>query len=279
MSNDERYETNLKWWQERAALHPGTPLYADCIEQLKAGGTALKPIELEEMGEVAGKRLLHLQCHIGTDTLSWARLGAEVHGVDFSEEALRQAERLTEELGLSATWEHGNVTALGERWRDEFDIVFTSYGAITGLHDLDNWAATIAAALKPGGTFYMVDGHPMLFALADMDAELPLRLHYPYFHQHEPNAFEGTGSYADEKLETTSNKTWDWAWSISEVLTPLLKQGLVLELFGEHRELPWKPLPCCEPSGTNDLYRLPESIRGQCPMLFSVRFRKPDTAA
>lgn len=278
--NESKHDVNLSWWEERAPLHPETPLYKVMYDKLRAGGIALKELEQAELGDVRGRSLLHLQCHVGTDTLSFARLGATVTGVDFSPAALAEARRLSEELELPGTFIHSRVEELHDQLEpSSFDIVFTSYGAITWFEDLQSWARVIERFLKPGGFFYIADVHPVLFTLDDAEftAESAPRLKYDYFEGGGPIRFdEPGGSYADPKLDTKSNSTDEWAHSIAEILTVLLDVGLQLEFFHEHRATPWKPFQCCVEE-EDGMFRMPSRMERLVPMLFSLRARKPSS--
>jgi len=159
MSESEWFALNRASWNARTPVHLRSRFYD--LEAFKAGQTSLKPIELEQVGDVRGKSLLHLQCHFGQDTLSWARLGARVTGLDLSDVAIAEARALASGLGIRARFVEGNVydaPALlgGER----FDVVFTSYGVVGWLPRLEPWARAIAASLAPGGTFHGVEFHP-----------------------------------------------------------------------------------------------------------------------
>jgi SAM-dependent methyltransferase len=273
---EHEYMANHSWWEERADAHPATKFYQHQIQLLRNGGISLQELELSEVGDVVGKQLLHLQCHIGTDSLSWARKGAIVTGVDFSKVAIGHARQLAEELELPATFVHSNIYELRDRLSGQFDVVFSSYGAIVWLHDLKCWAATIAQFLKPGGFFYIVDAHPMLLTIDEAHSEDPqsVRLAHPYFEHADPLRFHGEGSYADLELPTTANVTYEWMHSLSEILMSLIRAGLAIEVFGEHRICPWKPLACCV-GESDSLFRLPEALVNRVPLHFSLKVRKP----
>ncbi|NJO67654.1 MAG: class I SAM-dependent methyltransferase, partial [Rhodospirillales bacterium] len=162
---DERIAANRRVWDEWARINAASDFYD--MAAFRAGETSLKPIELEEVGPVAGKSLLHLQCHFGQDTLSWARMGAKVTGVDLSPEAIRRAQALAGELGIDARFICSDVLALDALGEETFDIVFVSYGALIWLPDLDRWARTVARHLKPGGMLHLVEFHPMIMMLDD----------------------------------------------------------------------------------------------------------------
>ncbi|HNU87071.1 MAG TPA: class I SAM-dependent methyltransferase, partial [Ferruginibacter sp.] len=154
------FEENKKSWNKRTGVHKDSAFYD--LDGFKKGTSSLTKIELNELGDVKGKTLLHLQCHFGMDTMSWEREGAIVTGVDLSDEAIKLANEVKNELGLKAQFICSNVYDLKEHLDKKFDIVFTSYGTIGWLPDLDKWADTVSYFLKPGGTFYIVDFHPAL---------------------------------------------------------------------------------------------------------------------
>jgi len=265
---------NQAWWDERAALHLDTPLYRKHVAAIESGGVSLCDLEREALGDVRGLRLLHLQCHIGTDTLSWARLGAEVTGVDFSQPALAVARELSHRLELPGTFVHSRVD--GEDLpveKGSFDWVFTSYGTISWLEDLRPWARNIAAALRPGGRFFFVDGHPYALALDDETETGPLAFRYPYFPNSEALIFDEPGSYADRNLQTSHNRTEEWQHPVEQILEALIEAGLTLEHLGEHQGLPYPMLATCE-EGEDGLFRLPPEQRDSVPMALSLRFRR-----
>src|SRR5690606_1984872 len=169
------FEDNKTSWNQRATVHVKTDFYG--VKEFKEGKSSLKFVELEALGDVKGKSLLHLQCHFGQDTLSWEREGAIATGVDCSGEAIRQAKSLRDELGLKAEFIESNIYDLKETLDKKFDIVFTSYGTIGWLPDLDKWGEIVAHFTKPGGIFYIVEFHPYMWTLDD-DME---NIVYPYF--------------------------------------------------------------------------------------------------
>ena len=166
MSNFQEYfKANQELWNQRTRIHKDSDFYN--LSSFKKGENALTSIELAELGDVIGKTILHLQCHFGMDSLSWSRMGAEVTGVDLSDEAIKEANKLNDELGLNATFICSNVYDLKEHLDKKFDIVFTSYGTIGWLPDLDKWAAIISHFLKEGGIFYIADFHLVVLMFDD----------------------------------------------------------------------------------------------------------------
>ncbi len=256
-------------WDRLAPLHAGSTFYD--VAGFKAGVLSLQALEREEVGDVAGKRLLHLQCHFGMDTLSWARLGARVTGIDYAPNAIRLARRLSRETGVPGEFICCSVYDLPHHLDGEFDIVFTSYGVLCWLPDLVRWGRVIAHFLKPGGFFYIAEGHPFTNIFYNEPDATELRIAYPYFHCETPEAYEGQGSYAvsDERHYTA----YEWSHSVSDVVNALLGAGLRLEFlhefpFGFYQHLPFMV------QGPDGLWRLPEHGES-VPLVFSLKALKP----
>ncbi len=257
-------ESNRTLWDAWTRLHEKSAFYD--VEGFKAGKLTLKPVERKELGDVAGKSLLHLQCHFGLDTLSWARLGARVTGVDFSEEAITLARKLSDELDLPARFICSDVLALPQVLDEKFDIVFTSYGVLPWLPDVRRWAEVVAHCLAPGGTFYLLEFHP----IGEMLDEAGEQFAYPYFEQAEPLAFEAEGSYAAPATDVTLDE-FNWPHSVGEVVTALLEAGLRLEFL---HEFPYStyPFPSFVKEVAPDLF---ERIGIAVPLMYSIRAVKP----
>ena len=217
-------------------------------------------------------RLLHLQCHFGLDTLSWARLGAIVTGVDFSGRAIELARSLAAELALPAIFVQSPIDELEARLSGAFDIVFTSYGAIEWLGDLDVWACTIAHFLAPGGTFYMVELHPLARTLDDLDEHPELRVVAPYFPASKPRRLRIHGSYADPDAPLEHDVAYGWSHSFAEILNALIGAGLRLEYL---HEFPYSVVPFSRSMkrAADGWYYLPGGRR-DVPFLFSLRASK-----
>jgi len=256
-------------WNMLAPLHAASAYYD--VEGFKAGRNSLLAVEREEVGDVAGKSLLHLQCHFGMDTLSWARLGAEVTGVDYAEKAIELARELSQEVGLEARWVWASIYDLPERLSGSFDIVFTSYGVLCWLPDLARWGKVIAHFLKPGGFFYIVDGHPMANIYYDEKDATRLEVAYPYFEQATPEAYVTDGSYAtDAKVRYTE---YEWPHSLSEIVNAVAGAGLRLEFLHEFPYAAYRCLPFME-QGADGWWRLTEH-QESVPLLFSLKASKP----
>ena len=276
----EELELNRARWDEATRLHTRGNVYG--LEDFKAGLCRLHRVEKEELGDVSGKRLLHLQCHFGLDTLSWARHGAEVTGVDFSPEAIAYARGLSAESGLAGEFVCSNLYELREHLSTSlpFDIVYTSYGALNWLPDLQRWAELIAAYLKPGGTFYIVEGHPaarMFPTFEDVPKFPALRPFLSYFHDPAGIRWPAGPDYADHDAQH-EHGAHEWQHSLADIVGSLLAAGLVLEHLHEFPYCAWEIIAGCELlerfSASHGYYGLP-AAEPQLPLMFSIRARKP----
>ncbi|MEP7085597.1 MAG: class I SAM-dependent methyltransferase [Betaproteobacteria bacterium] len=273
------FDTNRAWWDAVVPVHEASRGY-DRPGFLR-GEKMLCPVEHAELGPlVAGRKLLHLQCHFGMDTLNWARLGATVTGLDFSQRGIEAARRLALDSGITGRFVQANVydaaTALGET----FDIVYTGIGALNWLPDIRAWAKVAAACLRDGGLLYIFEGHPVLWTL-DQDRDDPLLvLQKSYFEPAEPTRYEGDATYVDgPKLDL--RPTYEWNHGLGEIITAVVDAGLRVAFVHEHREVPWRALPSMEPVGpgthgadglyqSNRMWRLPESQRDLLPLMYSL---------
>ena len=273
MKFDYAIEANRKRWDELAELHFSDSDYD--VKGFLEGKNLLKELELKELVDVNGKSMLHLQCHFGLDSLSWARLGAKVTGIDFSEKAILKAQQLAKEIDVDAEFVVSDMSSLIENMDDEkFDIVFTSYGVLYWLPDLASWAKVVSHFLKPGGTFYIAEAHPIGNIFNDEIKEPKLEVMYDYFKQEKPHKFEEDGSYAnpDAKLE---NKTeYGWNHSIGEIINSLIDTGLEIEFFNEHEEICWQQFPWLKLKKSG-MYTYPDDFKGaKVPLTFSLMAKK-----
>ena len=264
---DKRIETNRTSWNERTPVHAASAFYD--VDGFKAGQITLKDIEREEVGPVAGKSLLHLQCHFGLDTMSWARLGAQATGVDFSDDAIELARALNAEVGTDARFIRSDVYDLKDVLDEEFDIVFTSYGVLVWLPDLDRWAEVVFRYLRPGGTFYIVEFHPVLATL-EPSASGGARPCYSYFCQELYSPGDGP-SYAGS--ETIASPNYEWQHSLGEIVTALADAGLEIEFLHEFPFCHFQALPSMV-QGDDGWWRFPEK-NDSIPQMFSIRATKP----
>jgi len=262
--------SNRALWNEMTPIHARSAFYD--VDGFKRGRITLGNLEREEVGDVAGKSLLHLQCHFGMDTMSWARLGASVTGVDFSDEAIALARSLSQELGINARFIQSNIYDLPDTLDEQFDIVFTSQGVLCWLPDLEGWGQVVARYLKPGGTFYICDGHPMLMAMNDAPGTTTYQISFPYLQGAEPLQFEGGGSdYADQNARLT-HPSFEWIHSLGSIVTALSSAGLRIEFLREFSICAWQALPFLE-QGADGWWRAPEGMI-PIPMTFSLKAAK-----
>lgn len=219
---------NRALWDERVPIHVGGDFYG--VERFLAGHSALRAFELAELGEVRGATLVHPQCHFGLDTLSLARLGARVTGLDFSAAAVEAARTLARRAELDAEFVCADVyeavAALGDR---RFDVVYTGLGAVLWLPDIERWASTIAALLAPGGRFYMAEFHP----ITDVFADDGLQIVRSYFDR-TPHTYDEPGTYADPDAPTVHNRSVEWTHGLGDVVSALASAGLRIEFLHEH---------------------------------------------
>lgn len=269
---DEHTAGNRAVWDAWVAHDLESDHHKD-VARFRATGSSLRPIEREELGDVAGKSLLHLMCNMGSETLSWVRVGARVTGVDLSPAAIARAEDLAAEADLPARFVCADVYALADTLGDErFDVVFASYGALFWLSDLERFARIVEERLRPGGTFCLVEMHPTTNALR-LDDHDPnrrtFRFEGPYAHRANPSletvrVGSGEGTPAQGKLAL-------WSYSIGDVLTALLRAGLRVESFREHPMAHYRRYHVLE-QGEDGYWHWPA---GSCdlPLLFSLRAR------
>ncbi len=243
---DDYLQSNRANWDDRAPAHAASPGYA--VSRLVADPTGLSGVvEFDRplLGDVTGLRGIHLQCHIGTDTLSLHRLGARMTGLDFSPAALHQARALAIRAGADIDYVEstvdGAVAALGA---GGFDLVYTGIGALCWLPRIGDWAQTVAALLRPGGRLFIREGHPVLATMADLTGpDSPLVIAYPYFEQPDPQMWDEPGTYVETDTEFDHNVTYEWNRGLGEIVTALLDAGMQVTGLVEHDSVPWEALP------------------------------------
>jgi ubiquinone/menaquinone biosynthesis C-methylase UbiE len=264
MDAKKYFNANKEAWNKKTPYHLKSKMYD--LEGFKNGKTSLKFIELEELGDVKGKTMLHLQCHFGQDSLSWARLGANVTGVDFSDEAIATAKKLNDELKLNSNFICSNVYDLPQQLDNKFDIVFTSYGTIGWLPDLTKWGKIISQFLKPGGTFYIVEFHPVRWMFDDDFEELK----YSYFNSGVIEE-EIQGTYAD-RTAPIKHTYYGWNHPLSDVINSLVDNGLQIDFL---HEFPFSVYNVFQNSvqGEDGWWRI-KGLEDIIPMMFSIKARK-----
>lgn len=249
---------NKEAWDKRTKIHVDSKFYD--VDGFINGKSSLNDIELTEVGEVKGKSLLHLQCHFGLDTLSWARLGAKVTGVDLSHEGISQAVSLAETLNIESNFVCSDIYEFGETNKKQFDIVFTSYGALCWLPDLTKWALTIAKSLKVGGQVNVVEFHPFNEILSG----------HSYFKTNTPD-IESEGTYT-ENCPGEKSTMVTWAHPISEVINAFIEAGISIESFNEYPYSPYNCFEGLEKTSDNNYQRI--SSGQQVPLVYSIKGRK-----
>ena len=236
---------NRASWDERVPAHAASPDYQ--LERYAADPGLLSQVvrfDLPRLGTISGLRGVHLQCHIGTDTVSLARLGASMTGLDFSAPAVEQARRLAGQVGADARFVQADVYAAAEvLGRGAFDLVFTGIGALCWLPGIGRWAAVVADLLRPGGRLFLREGHPVLWTLDDARADNLLVVRYPYFERDEPLVFEDGGTYVRTDAVFQHNITHEWNHGLGEIITALLDAGMQITALTEHDSVPWEALP------------------------------------
>lgn len=264
MSNNKYFEVNKTTWNEKVRIHANSNMYD--LEAFKKGKSSLMSYEQKALGNVKEKSLLHLQCHFGQDTLSWSRLGAKCVGVDLSDTGINLAKELCEELKLDANFFCCNVLDTSELVKDEFDIVYTSYGVIGWLPELKPWGKMIAEKLKPGGVFYMVEFHPIVW-MFDYLEQKPI-MKYGYM-QDEVIYEEYDGTYANQDSKMIS-KEYGWNHGLSEVVNALTEAGLHIDYLNEHNESPYDVLPDLIKTDSG-MYKTKDQLY---PLIFEIKATK-----
>ncbi|MER5415390.1 MULTISPECIES: class I SAM-dependent methyltransferase [Streptomyces] len=270
---DDGLAPNRALWDRWARIHGSTPTdrFYD-VESFVAGRQTLRALERDLAGEVAGRDLLHLQCHFGMDTLNWARLGARVTGVDFSPIAIERARLLAARTGLPATFVEADTQRLPSTLAGRFDLVVATYGILCWIGDLDAWMGGAASALRPGGSLVLVDLHPAFQAVATLD---PLVVDWPYGGG-EPHHETLTATYAEPGLSLPPQESVQYPYSIGEIVTAAAGAGLTIKHLGEHVAAEFDPRGILS-AGEDGRYRLPFGD-SHLPILYSLRAVAPDRA-
>jgi SAM-dependent methyltransferase len=266
MNDYEKYfEANKKLWNKRVEIHYNSEFYSK--ENFLKSKNSLNSIELDELGDVNGKNILHLQCHFGQDTLSLANLGADVTGVDFSDDAIDKAKKLSAESNIKANFICSNIYDLEDKLEDKFDMVFTSYGTIGWLPDINKWAEIVSHYLKPGGIFLIVEFHPYIWMFDDNIEYLK----HPYFHTSKPIAEISEGTYTDCNADIKMVE-YGWNHTLSDVTNSLITNGLTVKSFNEFNYSPYNCFPNMIES-TKNKYVF-EKFGNILPLIYSISATK-----
>lgn len=269
--------TNRANWDDRASVHAARNGLGYGVQQYVEDRALLSGVvrfDRDRLGDVAGLRTVHLQCHIGTDTLSLARLGARVTCLDFSPVAVAEARALVAETGDVVDFVESDVySALSVLEPASFDLVYTGIGALCWLPRVDRWAAVVAGLLAPGGRLFIREGHPILWAMDETLAD-DLHLRFPYFEREEPLEWDDDGTYVPTDRPLTATKTYEWNHGLGEIVTALLDAGLTLTTFVEHDSVPWQALPGQMLERPDGEYAL-DARAGVAPLSYTIQAVKP----
>lgn len=257
---------NRASWDERVPLHLASGFYA--VDRFVAGEEHLHGFEINELGDLSGKRIAHLQCHLGMDTLSLARHGAQVTGLDFSPPAIAEARALASSCGMGARFVVANVYDAVEALGETYDVVYTGKGALCWIPDLRAWANVVAALLVPGGALYLSEFHPFL----QMLTYETLEFEYPYFND-QAEVWDDGSDYADPDAKLANERSVEWPHPVSEVICSIIDAGLRIEYFHEWREVSFARFSFMEQVGPR-LYRMPAG-KPDLPLMYSIRASKP----
>jgi SAM-dependent methyltransferase len=241
---DEHRDANRAMWDERSPAHAASPDYA--VQQLIADPNRLSDavrFDVPRLGAVSGLRGVHLQCHIGTDTISLARLGARMTGLDFSAAAVTIARDIAQSAGVAVDYVESDVYDAPEvLGHNSFDLVYTGVGALVWLPDVRRWAEVVAQLLRPGGRLFLREGHPVLWALDETRTDV-IAFGYPYFEHAEPLRFDASKTYVETDEVFSNIESREWNHGMGEIITAVLDAGLQLTMFVEHDSVAWDALP------------------------------------
>lgn len=267
--------TNRANWDSRVPIHTGPDGYRiDGLVENPAALTDIVNFDRSYLGDLTGVDLVHLQCHVGTDTIALARLGASITGLDFSPAAIVAAKDLAARCDIPARFVEGNVYDAPEVLGQTYDMVYTGIGAINWLPDIAKWATVVAALLKPGGRFHITEGHPQAMIFSDDATQDDMKIEYPYFEGSPPMRWTDTTTYGGPG-EVTSPESVEWAHNMGAIIQALIDAGLVIDRFDEHKMLAWEFLPWMEPvEGRDGWVRFPEPLDRSIPLQFTIQAHK-----
>jgi SAM-dependent methyltransferase len=262
---DDWRELNRTSWEERVPIHVTSPLYR--TDEFVEGREPLHRFEVEELGDLAGKEVVHLQCHFGMDTISLGRKGARVTGLDFSATAVEAARRLAADVGIEATFVESDVYDAPSALGTKFDVVYTGKGALNWLPDMSAWAETVSSLLRPGGVLYLVEFHPLTWMLSDERLEIE----YSYFND-GPMVWDDPRDYADPDVVLQHERTVEWAHPISEIVTAVIAAGLRVDFLHEFAETGFQRFTWLEETAPS-VFTMPAD-RPSIPLMYSLRASK-----
>ena len=275
MPLDEFRKANLDSWNERADVHASSKFYN--LQRYVDDPNYLSiTVEFDrtEIGDVRGKTLLHLQCHIGTDTVSMARLGAVATGVDFSEASINVARKLSKDCGTPARFEVAELYDTPNVIDEQFDIVYTGTGALVWLPDIKGWAQVVSKMLKPSGTLYVRDSHPMAHTVDDERKDEQLVIEYQYFETKDGSRFENDVTYTDGPGLSKKTVNYEWSHGLGETVTALIDSGLRIDFLHEQQFAEYHAFPACVGNGKGH-WRFDEHPE-RLPLMFSIKATKTE---
>lgn len=269
----QAFAWNRAAWDERVPAHWASAMYRQHADALRAGGHDLSDDIVAGVGDVRGKSLIHLQCHMGMETLGWSRLGADAVGVDFSAAAIEQAERLRDELGLDARFICANVYDVPGLVDERFDVVFVSIGSLCWLPDIRRWARVVSTLLESGGLLYLNDSHPLTDILTDAESGTGYVAAWPYFH--DEGVIEECGvTYSDGGQTFSNTRMVDWVHPLGKVVTALIESGLRIRRLEESPRFVWPAFDQMERIDANR-WELSEPWRGRLPGEYTLVADRP----
>jgi SAM-dependent methyltransferase len=270
----EYFEQNRRNWDDRAVIHRQDKAGGYRVNAFLAGEDNLHPIEDREIGDVSGKRIAHLQCHFGIDTLCLARRGATCAGLDFSPAAIAAARDLQRQTGFDAEFFEANAYDARSVLNGDFDIVYVTWGAINWLPDIAQWAKVVASLLRPGGFLYLLEAHPSLITLDENDPRL--RPAYDWRTPRDnPITMDCPTTYTGDTTPIANSITHEWIHPLGDIINGLIAAGLAISYLHEHEEIAWQFAPCMVPiNGKRRMWRLPDTLP-RLPLSFSLKAMKP----
>jgi len=269
----EAFEFNRLAWDERVETHWQSEMYQRHVSELRTGRHCLDDEAIQHIGNLKNKSLIHLQCHMGMETLSWTRLGADAVGLDFSRPAIEKAKSLRDELSLDAQFICANVYDAVAQTRRAFDIVFVSVGAIVWLPDIRRWSQVVSELLRPGGRLYLDESHPFTDVFDDHPNEKTLEIKYPYL-ESPAMVFDEQGTYADLDAEFKHQKCVSYVHTIGSVVTSLIEAGLRIDQLEESARCMWPRFKMMQQSGPDD-WTLPGPVLNKLPNRYTLIAHKP----
>ena len=269
---DEFLAANRRNWDDRARLHASDTTGTYSIAQVIAGGSSLHAIEDNELGDVAGRRLVHLQCHIGLDTITLANRGALATGLDFSAEALAAARSFAAQAGRDVRFVEADIYDAPRALGATYEIAYVTWGAINWLPDIGRWAEVVAGLLSPGGYLYLAESHPNTLCLEEVEGRIVP--HYDWrTPAARPIAMDAATTYTGDARAVANTRTYEWIHPLSDIVSALAAAGLTLDWLHEHELLPYRLFPTMVPAESRGLFRLPEPLP-RLALSFSLKATK-----